>query len=41
MLTSGIEEQMKLRKPTLTRIGFDNAVIIENMMNLIESLLQK
>ncbi|MHA2351179.1 MAG: TetR/AcrR family transcriptional regulator [Candidatus Thorarchaeota archaeon] len=41
MLTSGIEEQMKLRKPTLTRIGFDNAVIIENMMNLIESLMQK
>lgn len=41
MLTSGIEEQVQLRKPTLNMIGIDNAIIIEILMNLIESLLKR
>ena len=40
MLLSGLEEQMKLRISTLTRIRFEDATIIENIVNLIALFLQ-
>ena len=40
MIISGIEDQMRLRKPTLTRMRFEDPMIIENIVNLIALFLQ-
>ena len=39
MLDSGMEEEMKLRRPTLEKIGFDNSNIIDRVLKLVSSFL--
>jgi AcrR family transcriptional regulator len=41
MLNSGMEEEMKLRRPTLENIEFESSNIIENVLKLVASFLQK